>query len=484
MSRRKRESRPPSPDEDEEDFEAGDGGGESDSAARRREAEILATRRAEGTARKTAARAAIESAAETARSAAGSETGGRQVDFLLAGEKAFGQTAHFGLRDKEGKLRSVFEVLKVPAEKVAQIFFVYGESARVDFKKEEGRETVTVTVPLSLEQGELPFLIRQVVWAVGTLDTHMTQKEIGGGGKKKKKRTISVEEPTVRSKLLREALEKEKKLRDGWVEVERDFAEGVPFRKIREKYKKLETGYSAAWRVAEGILDRMMEDEEKKIKEVTGGSIYEDYGSRIAFQEEQLRRTMERQNHLVYPYDARRENLLLLGRPGARHEKIQYVTFADLFGPYWFSKAVEGRDWDIPVVDRFKPLVRDSTMVTDYLLRRKLRGFGSSEGAGSLGERMAHSGVDLSKTFGLAAVELVAGAAVVGLALTVELPLRAISGGLNWLDQTLYNWQKSLGGKVLKNFKPWGKPISEKEAEEKKKFDQLVQKALGRQQEK
>jgi hypothetical protein len=41
-----------------------------------------------------------------------------------------------------------------------------------------------------------------------------------------------------------------------------------------------------------------------------------------------------------------------------------------------------------------------------------------------------------------------------------------------------------LGGKVLKNFKPWGKPISEKEAEEKKKFDQLVQKALGRQQEK
>ncbi|MFA6131824.1 MAG: hypothetical protein WC702_02000 [Patescibacteria group bacterium] len=454
----------------------------------------LAARRLEGQTREEQARAAIKEAQEAAhRVAAGVERTSGADFYLAGGDRKNGGVAAIGIETATGEIKTITEALGVEKEKAAQLSFVYGQSLRVALKKETigGRETETaeITVPLDLPPAEFPFLIRETLRALGALETHVVKKEVGGG-KGKKKKLVETEEATVSAKIIKKEIEKRKKLEDDSKELQTDFSEGrVDFINVRKKYRKLETEHSAAWCSAEGQVNLLTEEKAAVFGEATGHDLYEAYGSSLAFRKELLRRTMERQKHLVYPYDDTRTNLLLLGRPAVSAEKIQYLTFTGLFtglwGPYWAKRAYHGRGWDIPFTDRLKPHLRDSTMVTDYILRRQLHGYDQVGGSSdSLVKRTGVTGLDMVKTYGRAAGQLAGGLGILGLAAAIELPLRAVGAGMNWLDRTLYGWQKKFGGMISKSYKPGLKTLDEKEEEAAKEYERLKGKALDRQDDK
>lgn len=471
---RDRESTPPLDNENEEKSEGRGGDKNQEEQGRVR---YLAELRAEGERREWEAKTAVEAARAAARAAAPGETSGE--GFNLAGEKKIGSKAFIGVETNGGGVKTITEVLGIGREKAARISFVYGDSLRVTIKKENigGRETetATVTVPINLIKAGFPFLVRETVRALGVLETHEVEERKG----KKGGQTMKVDEPTVEARIIRAELDKQKKFEDGWNEIQKTFTDGdTHFSVLRKRYKELETDHSQAQCHAEAMLNRLMEERARTFKEATGVGLYDSYGSAEAFNQELLRRTMEQQAKLVFPYDDKRANLLLLGRPAVGVEKMQNITFTGLWtglwGPYWARRAYHGRHWDVPFVDRFKPILRDSTTVTDYMLRRKLHD--NAQGS---------KGADIAVTFGKTAlVDMAGGLAILGLAAGAELPLRAIGGGLNWLDKKLYNWQKKLGGWFSKDYKPGQKILAEKEEERKKAFDNLAKKALGQQEEK
>jgi len=451
----------------------------------------MAGRRAEGEAREARAKASIVEVRKAAlRSAGGVEKSG--LDFCLAGERRLGGEAAIGVKTTSGEIRTITitEALKVEKEKAALLSFRYGESLRVTLEGQETK-TATVIVPLDLKPNEFPFLIREVVRALGALETHLVQKESGGGkkqnGRKSQKKYHSVDEPTVQAKIIREEIEKQKKLEDGFNDIQKDFYKpGTYFPNLRDKYRKLETAHSSAWCSAEGQVNRLMEGEARVFNETTGFSLYDAYGSEAEFKKEQLRRTWERQQDLIYPYDENRLNLLMLGRPALNVEKAQYITMTGLLtGSHFVRKAIHGKNWDIPIVRRFTPLLRDSTMVTSHMLRRKIRGYNEPGGSDDpFVKKMGLTGVDIAKTYGAAALGLAGGAAILGLAAAVELPFRAAGAGVNWLDQLLYGWQKKLGGMVSKNYKPGRDTLADKEKKEAEELESLKKKALGKQEDK
>jgi len=487
-----------SPDiEDNEDDEEDEGKGKEKVELKDEKRErFLAELRNRGEERERQAKDSIDAIRAAARGAAGS-TERTGLDFCLAGDRRNGGMAAIGVKTSEGRVETITKALGISKEKAAQLSFVYGRDLRVSLKKEmvgdSETDFATITIPLDLSPREFPFLVRETLRALGALETHVVSKTIGGGkekgGKKRKQKLVQSEEPTIMAEMIRKEIEKRKKYEEGLEGLKNDFEQGEGMIGIRSKYRKLETEHSAAWCLAENQVNRLAEEKSQVFMGSTGFDLYEAYGSASEFKKEQLRRTMERQAQLIYPYDDNRTNLLLLGRPGTEAEKIQYLTFTGLFtglwGPYWVKRAYHGRKWDIPFTDRLKPHLRDSTMVTDYMLRRRLRGYDEVGGStDSFEKRVGMTGVDMVKTYGKAVGQLAGGVGILGLAATLELPFRAANSGVNWLDKKLYGLQKTFGNLVSKDYKPGSETLEEKETKRKKEYEALLKKAMGKQEEK
>lgn len=476
-------------EDDDEDGEKEKGKGELKDEKRER---FLAELRSRGEERERQAKDSIDTIRAAARGVA-SSTERTGLDFCLAGDRRNGGIAAVGVKTAEGGVETITKVLGISKERAAQISFVYGGDLQVSLKKgmvgDSETDFATVTIPLDLSPREFPFLVRETLRALGALETHVVSKTVGGGkekgGKKRKSKLIQSEEPTIMAETIRKEIEKRKKYEEGLAGLKTDFENGEGMIGIRSKYRKLETEHSTAWCSAENQVNRLAEERSRVFKDETGFDLYEAYGSAAEFKKEQLRRTMEQQAGLIYPYDDNRTNFLLLGRPGTEAEKIQYLTFIGLFGPYWIQRAYHEQNWDIPFTDRLKPLLRDSTMVTDYMLRRRLRGYDTVGGSiDSFEKRVGMTGIDIVGSYGKAAGHLVRGVGILGLALTLELPFRAANSGVNWLDKKLYGLQKTFGGLISKDYKPGRETLAEKDAAQKKEFESLLKKAMGKQEEK
>lgn len=422
----------------------------------------IEARRLFGERREQAAKGAVAGARERAERIA--DQGGdleKRVFFQLGGEKVVGREALIAVRTHGGEIKTIYEFFS--GLKDRGISFEYGkglgvrlETKNVELDKPAGSSeeaekvefsTATITVPSDLGPREFPFLIREVIRALGALETHEVSRTVGGKKKGKgqgQQRTVTIIEPTEAAKVFKDEIEAEIKMEEGWnKDIVGRFGR-EDFRDLRKKYQALETKHSKASRAAELEIESRLKGTAGEFLGATGVDLFEPYDGRTGYNQEFLSRLLDRQHQLIHQYDDD-GNLILLGRPAADVEKIRPLTLPGVLLPYWVKRAWYGKGWDVEVVrGRVIPAILNSQTERDRRLLRKIHGLDRPEGADKeFWDTTSKTAVEILKTYGVTAAEIPLALSFVVAELALAVPRKIVNKAWNWIGDKLLGDKES-----------------------------------------
>jgi len=428
---------------------------------------------------------AIETARQRVIELAGSGKPGEKFVFGTQKdkEKKIGEDAVIGVIKKDGtSIVPLSEVLGITDEQPVR--FVYGEVLRVELEKdkneivsivkrtEKGKErefvaqkkvdVMVVTVPLEMKPEELPFLLREIARAKGALEKVVYFKEKKGKGGKVTGLT-RIETLSPRAVLIRDELKKREEFAEEWGKIQEEFDERkTDLKTLRDRYKKVEIEHTKAQQPVDNHLDSLVSELAVVFSKQTDGlNPFEAYGSIDAFRNEVKRRLLRQQERLIYPFNEKINKLLL------------------------FNKAPEPDLWDETV---WRPHVRTSTTVEDWLLLKKLRGYEPGmETSDSTVRQAGNTAKDLLRTFGMSTFKNI-GAPLLIAAEKLGVPFDALRGIINFADKKRHEAQSYFGGMFWKTFgvkrdkvENWFEPapLGEIQKKKQKRFEELRDQALG-----
>ncbi|MFH1089614.1 MAG: hypothetical protein V1716_04285 [Candidatus Uhrbacteria bacterium] len=381
-------------------------------------------------------------------------------------EPVVGKEARIFVKSLTDRAVNLLSILPGANDETRPIKIIFGTKLEMDPNTKE-REPRVIKIPVDVGSEDLPFIIREITRAIHDNETKIISVAKKDGGFEDRP------SQTAEGVMIHKELVARKKLVQGLEKIKDDY-DRVDLRILRSRYEDLEKEHSLASRTAELVIDKLVEDEFKRVEATTGKSLFVDYGGREGFRRQKELFTLIREAELVHLFD-KNGNRILLGRPEVDVDKIQPISAGSFFsGRYALNRIRFGSGWDVSLAKgRIGAAIRDSEVVKDAILLGKIHEIPKDTGPledKEVLKKMASEHWKAPLVLPLVAVEL-------GLK-----PIRfATKKARHGLSQGLWDLNKLTGQLMLG--KKW-EPKWETEAKLDKKADEtykkLKEKALGK----